>query len=31
MKKKKAKRYQEGGEAEDKKRGLAASKGERMA
>jgi hypothetical protein len=25
MKKKKAKRYQEGGEAEDKKRGLAAS------
>ena len=28
--KKKAKRYQEGGEAEDKKRGLAASKGEKM-
>ena len=30
MKKNKAKRYQEGGEAEDKKRGLAASKGEKM-
>lgn len=28
--KKKAKRYQEGGEAEDKKRGLAASKGEKI-
>jgi hypothetical protein len=30
MKKMKAKRYQEGGEAEDKKRGLAASEGEKI-